>query len=160
MDFLSDSEVRKKCGIHEDNFLFASALNSLIPSTGQDNFTKFLQLCDVDSSSLSSVKARKFISNEFAALDFPSEIRKHTFEFLGHGENINRIRYCAPNIANVLKNIAPALQRINNKYEGSEKENFDWSHSNQDKQTIPGTSELQRLDDSSAHVLPGTSSEL
>ena len=73
-----------------------------------------------------SFQARKLLSNEFAVVDFPKEIRQATFEFLGHSGDINKIHYCSPDVARVLRDIAPALQRISDKFNG---EDLSWNDS-------------------------------
>jgi len=124
LDFLCNSNNRKKAEINSKNeFIFPSSLNSVNPSDGPDNLTQFMKLCGVEEGKISSVKARKLIANDFASYDFPDEIRDEIFRFLGHSKNINRIHYCAPDVAKVLSKIAPVLQDINDKYD---KINFDW----------------------------------
>ena len=76
-------------------------------------------------------KARKLISNEFAVADFPEEIRKIVFEFLGHSGDINRLHYCAPDVARILKVIASSLQRINDNFVGEE---LHWADNEEDQE--------------------------
>lgn len=71
------------------------------------------------------LQARKHLANELADHDFPEDLRKEIFKFLGHDEQVNKIHYCAPDVAKVLSVIAPALQRINDKYANDE--GFDWN---------------------------------
>ena len=48
-------------------------------------------------------------------MDLTEEERKIFYSFFGHSENINKIHYCAPNIAKILQTVAPTLQLIQEK---------------------------------------------
>lgn len=123
VDLLCNENTRKFCKINKKNpYIFPSSLNSTGPSSGYDNFTQFLKTCDINQLKLSSVKARKLLANELASIDFPEDIRKIVYEFFGHGETLNKLHYCCPNLGSILDKIAPTLQQINDKYENC----FNW----------------------------------
>ena len=63
------------------------------------------------------MQARKLLSNEFAVIDFPANIRSAIFDFLGHSGDVNSLHYCAPGVGKILLYIASALQRISDKFD-------------------------------------------
>ena len=63
------------------------------------------------------------------------------FEFLGHSGDINRLHYCALDVARILKVIAPSLQRINDNIVGEE---LHWADNEEDQDD---TAEVPVMDD-------------
>ena len=55
-------------------------------------------------------------------MDLTEEERNVFYAFFGHFENINKIHYCAPNIAKILQTVAPTLQMTQEKINPVEEE--------------------------------------
>ena len=56
-------------------------------------------------------------------MDLTEQEREVFYSFFGHSESINKIHYCAPNIAKIIQTVAPTLQIIQEKnYPVNEKE--------------------------------------
>ena len=51
VEFLCNADVRKQCTVHDENpFIFPSSMNSIADSSAQDNFTKFIESCDIEKN--------------------------------------------------------------------------------------------------------------
>lgn len=124
IDWLATYDIRKESGVHFSNpYSLPSLKQSEFPSNGWDNLKQYLVSINMGENMFSSVKARKLMANEFAVIDFPENWRQEVFDFLGHSEEVNKLHYQAPNVGKMLKQIAPALQKINDKFIG---EDFSW----------------------------------
>ena len=94
---VADSNVRRVCGIVEENHYLFSTLNGLEHVSGWHAVKK---VCDKlqlqDAKRITATTNRHRVSTEFALMDVPASDRDYIYKHLGHSEEVNKNVYQAP----------------------------------------------------------------
>jgi hypothetical protein len=94
---LADIEMRKECGILEDNpYLFPSSQSSEGHASGWHTISRVCESAGVQQSEVTATKMRYLASTLYAGLDIPEAKRHAFYRHMGHSQTINENIYEAP----------------------------------------------------------------
>ena len=94
---VADVEVRKVCGILDDNlYLFPNALMSLCQVSGWHVISRVCEKAGIEEHEVTATKMQHLASTMYAALDVPKAERSAFYTHMGHSKTINENIYQAP----------------------------------------------------------------
>jgi hypothetical protein len=94
---IADRELRKVCGVHEDNnYLFPTTTSSEGHISGWHCLSKVCGRAQIKPSVITATKIRHWVSTMYASLDIPESKRQAFYKHMGHSKHINENIYQAP----------------------------------------------------------------